>query len=76
MLNAGIQASMGGSGDAQYSASALSVMDLFKTEVVRHAGTWKWIGDAEFATLGWVHWFNNERLPEPPDFLPPAEYDG
>ena len=29
----------------------------------------------EFATLKWVHWFNNQRLLEPIGDIPPAEYE-
>lgn len=66
---------MGSKGDAYYNALAESVIGLFKTEVIRHAGPWKGIDDVEFATLEWVHWFNNERLLEPLGYLPPAEYE-
>ena len=51
------------------------MIGLFKTEVIRHAGPWKGIDDVEFATLEWVHWFNDERLLEPLGYLPPAEYE-
>ena len=57
------------------NALAESVIGLFKTEVIRHAGPWKGIDDVEFATLEWVHWFNTERLLEPLGYLPPAEYE-
>ncbi|GAA4227010.1 hypothetical protein GGQ68_004386 [Sagittula marina] len=29
--------------------------------------------DLEMATLGWVDWFNNRRLPGPIENIPPAE---
>jgi hypothetical protein len=29
----------------------------------------------EFATLGWVDWFNTRRLLEPLGYLPPAEQE-
>ena len=51
------------------------MIGLFKTEVIRHAGPWKAIDDVEFATLEWVHSFNNERFLEPLGYLPPAEYE-
>ena len=29
----------------------------------------------EFATLGWVGWFNSVRLLEPIGYVPPAEFE-
>ena len=66
---------MGSRGDAYDTALAESVIGLFKTEVIRHAGPWRSLDDAEYATLEWVAWFNNCRLLEPPGYLPPAEYE-
>lgn len=53
---------------------AEAVLGLFKTEVIRHAGPWKGLGDVGLATLARAHRCNNERPPEPPGYLPPAEY--
>jgi transposase InsO family protein len=75
LAEAGVEASVGSRGDAYDNAMAESVIGLFKTEVIRHAGPWKSIDEVEFATLDWVHWFNNERLLEPLGYLPPAEYE-
>jgi transposase InsO family protein len=75
LAEAGVEASVGSRGDAYDNAMAESVIGLFKTEVIRHAGPWRGIDDVEFATLEWVHWFNNERLLEPLGYLPPAEYE-
>jgi transposase InsO family protein len=33
------------------------------------------IDAVEFAVLEWVDWFNNRRLLEPLDYIPPAEYE-
>ena len=33
------------------------------------------IEDIEFATMGWVDWFNNRRLHSTLDYMPPAEYE-
>jgi transposase InsO family protein len=51
----------------------LTVIGLFKTEVIRHRGPWKGLEAVEFATLEWVDWFNNRRLLEPISNIPPAE---
>jgi len=40
---------------------------------IRRAGPWRGIEGVEFATLGWVDWFNNRRLLEPIGYVPPAE---
>jgi putative transposase len=51
-----------------------SVIGLYKTECIRttvfHAGPYRTIGDVEYATAGWVDWYNNRfprhpRLPHP-----------
>jgi transposase InsO family protein len=75
LAEAGVEASVGSRGDAYDNAMAESVIGLFKTEVIRHAGPWKGIDAVEFATLEWVWWFNTERLLEPLGYLPPAEYE-
>ena len=36
---------------------------------------WKTVEDVELATLGWVHWFNNDRLHGYFDDVPPAEFE-
>lgn len=57
------------------NALAESVIGLYKTEVIRRAGPWRGLEDVEFATLGWVAWFNTTRLLEPLGHLPPAEFE-
>ena len=58
------------------NALAESVIGLYKTEVIRHAGrSWRSLENVELATLEWVWWFNERRLLEPLGYLPPAEYE-
>ena len=45
----------------------------FKAEVIQRRGPWRSFEAVEFATLEWVDWFNNRRLLEPIDNVPPAE---
>jgi hypothetical protein len=52
------------------NALADSVISLFQTEVIRHAGPWRRLEAAEFATLEWVAWFNTCRLLELLGYLP------
>jgi transposase InsO family protein len=51
------------------------MIGLYKTELIRWRGPWKWIDDVEFATLEWVDWFNHRRLLEPIGDVPPAEFE-
>jgi len=53
----------------------LTINGLYKTEVIRKRGPWKTLEDVEFATLEWVDWFNNRRLLEYTDYIPPAEFE-
>jgi putative transposase len=75
LADAGIAPSVGSRGDAYDNALAESVIGLFKTEVIRRRGPWRHLEAVEFATLGWVDWFNTRRLLEPIGYVPPAEYE-
>ncbi len=75
LTDAGIEPSVGSRGDAYDNALAESVIGLFKTEVIRLKGPWRYLEAVEFATLEWVDWFNHRRLLEPIGDLPPAEYE-
>ena len=55
------------------NARAESVIGLHKTEFIRKHGRWRRAETVEFATLTWMHWFNNRRLLEPIGNIPPAE---
>ena len=72
---AGISISVGSKGDAYDNALAETVNGLYKTEVVRKRGLFKNQEEVEFATLGWVDWFNNRRLLGPIGYIPPVEYE-
>jgi len=43
---------------------AETVNGLYKTELIYgpEQKPWRTVADVELATLGWVHWFNNQRL--------------
>ncbi len=72
---AGLEPSVGSRGDSYDNALAETIIGLFKTEVIHHAGPWRGVEDVEYATLEWVSWYNTHRLLEPPGYLPPAEYE-
>lgn len=75
LAEAGIEASVGSVGSAYDNALAETINGLFKTEVIRKQGPWKRLEAVEYATLEWVHWFNNTRLFEPIGNIPPAEFE-
>ena len=73
LAEAGIEPSVGSVGDSYDNALAETINGLFKTEVIRRRGPWRNLEAVEFATLGWVDWYNSRRLLEPIGNVPPAE---
>lgn len=75
----GISPSIGSVGDAYDNALAETINGLFKTECLRttvfHPGPFKTIADIEYATAGWVDWYNNRRLHSRLDYHSPAQYE-
>jgi transposase InsO family protein len=75
LAEAGIEPSVGSTGDSYDNALAETVIGLFKTEEIYRRGPWKGLEDVEFATLEWVAWYNGSRLLEPLGYVPPAEFE-
>jgi len=67
--------SIGSVGDSYDNALAEATNSLYKTELIRQQGPWRGVDDVELATLGWVHWFNTERLHGTLEDIPPVEYE-
>ncbi len=69
--------SIGSVGDALDNALAESVNSLYKAELIYgpDQGPWHTIEDVELATLGWVHWYNTQRIHSYTGDIPPAEYE-
>ncbi|GAA3076507.1 hypothetical protein GCM10010467_02930 [Actinocorallia glomerata] len=75
----GIQPSIGAVGDAYDNSLMESIIGLFKTEAIRtdvfHEGPFRKLADVEFATAGWVDWWNHQRLHSSIGDLTPIEYE-
>lgn len=56
-----------------------SINGLYKAECVRttvfHDGPYKTITDVEYATAGWVDWYNHRRLHGSLGMVSPDEYE-
>lgn len=75
LKDAKLEASVGTVGDAYDNALAETINGLYKTEVIRKRKSWKSLNEVEFATLEWVHWYNNKRLLSSIGNRPPAEME-
>jgi putative transposase len=67
--------SIGSRGDSYDNAMAESVIDLYKTELIRPRGPWRNAEEVELATLPYVDWFNTTRLHTEIGDVPPAEFE-
>jgi putative transposase len=69
--------SIGSVGDSYDNALAESVNSLYKAELIRgpDQGPWRTVEEVELATLGWVHWWNHERLHGYLDDRPPVDVE-
>ena len=74
-----IQPSIGSVGDAYDNALMETINGLYKAECIRtrvfHDGPFKTLADIEYATAGWVDWYNNRRLHSTLGMVPPVEYE-
>jgi len=75
----GIAPSIGSVGDAYDNALMETINGLYKAECIRttvfHDGPYRTIGDVEFATAGWVDWYNTRRLHSSLGYATPAEFE-
>jgi putative transposase len=75
LTEAGIDASIGTTGDSYDNALAETINGLYKTELIKPQGPWRTVEHVEIATLEWVDWFNHRRLYEYCGDNPPAELE-
>ena len=56
-----------------------TIIGLYKTECIGttifHPGPYRTLADIEYATAGWVDWYNNRRLHSSSAMLPPTEFE-
>ena len=73
----GARPSIGTVADSFDNALAETTNGLYKTECVYgpDANGWEDVSHVELATLGWVHWFNHDRLHSHCGDIPPAEFE-
>jgi transposase InsO family protein len=74
-----IRPSIGSVGDAYDNALMESINGLYKAECIRttvfHDGPYKTLADVEYATAGWVDWYNHRRLHSTLGMTTPAEHE-
>ncbi|WP_433655198.1 IS3 family transposase [Nocardia sp. CA-128927] len=75
LVEAGIDASVGTTGDSYDNALAETINGLYKTELIKPRGPWRTVDQVEVATLEWVDWFNHRRLYERCGDIPPVEFE-
>lgn len=73
LAEAGAVPSVGSIGDSFDNAMAVSIIGLFKTELIRRRGPWRSLDAVELATMEWVDWYNNRRVFEAIGDIPPAK---
>ena len=73
------QPSIGSVGDAYDNALMECINGLYKAECIRttifHPGPYKTLADVEYATAGWVDWYNTRRLHSSLGYVPPVEFE-
>jgi putative transposase len=74
-----IVASVGSRGDSYDNAMAEAFNSLYKWELIYPQGPWTGLDDVEFATLGYIDWFNHRRLhgeiTDDNTYTTPAEFE-
>ena len=76
MVDSGVIASVGTTGNSYDNALAETVNGLYKAEVIHYLKEqWNGVNDVELATLEWVDWFNKTRLHSTIGYVSPFEFE-
>jgi transposase InsO family protein len=75
LAEAGIERSVGRTGDSYDNALAESVNALYKKELVTREGPWNTVSEVTLATAEWLYWYNNGRLHSWCGDVPPLEFE-
>ena len=75
LITAGVTASVGTVGDSYDNALAETVNGLYKAELIHAKRIWESVEAVELATMGWVHWWNTQRLHEALGYRTPVEVE-
>lgn len=75
LAEAGIERSVGRTGDSYDNALAESVNALYKKELITRDGPWNTVPEVTLATAEWIHWYNNARLHSWCGDVPPLEFE-
>ena len=74
-----IVASVGSRGDSYDNAMAEAFNSLYKWELIYRQGPWRGLDDVEYASLGYIDWFNHRRLhgeiTDDNSYVTPAEFE-
>jgi putative transposase len=74
-----IVASVGSTGDSYDNAMAEAFNSLYTWELIYPKGPWTGLDDVEFATMGYIDWFNHRRLhgeiTDDNTYVTPAEFE-
>ncbi len=76
LADAGAAPSVGSKGDSYDNAMAEAFNSLYKAELVRNKGPWRGLDDLEIATVEYIDWCNNRRLPGELGHVPNPGLDG
>lgn len=76
MVESGVIASVGTTGDSYDNALAETVNGLYKSEVIEYLKqNWPSVNDVELVTLEWVDWFNKTPLHSTIGYVSPFEFE-
>ena len=67
--------SVGSKGDSYDNAAAEALDSLYKRELIDPKKDWQGVDDVMLATMGWVQWYNEDRIHSYSGDMPPEKYE-